>query len=861
MTPSVPRRLVAAAFAALAAFAASPAVTFAVVLQPINNPVADARAALAAGDFAAMNSALGPHLDNAPLNDPAYDDARVLRAFARLGLAVTDGLPAFLRGKLGANVARLDAGSGDLALRFPRPAFYLGKHRVMVNENDVWVEKDVPIPGFTTPGPAFYQHDPALNLYLNGGAQPSITFQNTGPAARPVSFTLSQPEGTAAFYEAALYLDGQLLGFALATPGYSTEIVVLPGFQSLAPGIPDPFDLHTSTPANFLIPGADPGGFTVQLPPGSNLTIGLVVSGGNLRFTPSERLPSTIKVFNARAGAITPPRVAATANFSDLVGFAAHVDSATFGPAIADLSAVSTELALVLSPEESGGAQAIVIAYPDVQILVAELKFLQAVRRLGTSYNFALPIKPSLFDSEFAQVVARHPALLAPLPPTSKRAADRRVARTLLEEACDHYATASDTGLWTRGAPPSGAYLFSLPEEGPDDTTLKDVTDGAIARFRALLSEAIPVDDESGAAVSLAPLFGSPALNVRGILPLSTGDGIISGSSTRFLASGLLQNFGTAAWEDLLSKNDLIDPAVPPITGPAKIQRQPAALTSVAEGDPAILTVVAESYPAPAYQWFRRLPDNSKAAIEGATGPVLRFEETSRANAGRYFVEVSNERIVPPKLTPTRVTVPSTTAVLYVTYAPELTTPPVGAVRYAGKNVTLTVGVVGEPKPKSFQWFMGETAVTPVRATPGFTFVASPSRAGSYHVVVKNSEGEIASEPVTVEVQTKPVFTEQPSAQTVAVGGSVTFTAAAAGNPAPQIKWRKDGKDIPGATGPSYTINPVTSAHRGVYTAVAFSTVQTGPGSTTVASTSSKEARLTVAKLSITSVESSQAAE
>lgn len=838
MTTSVHRRLLAAALAVLASLSAAPA-AFALVVEAINNPVMDARGALADGDFAAMKSALDPHLNNAPLNDPAYDDARVLRAVARLGIAVGDGFPAFLRGKLGANVALLDAGTGDLAIRFPRPAYFLSHHGPH------------PIPGFTTAGPAFYQHNPALNLYLNGGAQPSIAFENTGPAAYPISFTLSQPEGAELSYEAALYLDGRILGYALATPGYSTEIFVLPEFHSLEPQIPDPFDLHASTPANFLIPGANPNSFTVQLPPRSNLTIGLVVSGGNLRFTPSTPLPASIVTRNARAGAITLPRLAPTANFSDFVGFAASADSATLAPAVADLSAVSTDLALVLSPEESGAARDTVIAYPDVQILLAELKFLRAIRRLSTSYNFSLAIQPSLFDSEFAQVVARHPALLAPLPPTAARAADRRAARALFEEACDHYATASDAGIFTREAPSSGAYLFSVAEEDPETAAnLKDATDGSVDFFRTLLSEAVPIDEEDGnATVSLAPLFGSPALNVRGILPLSKGDGIISGSSTRFLASGLLQHFGTAAWEELLAKNDLLDLTSPPITGPAKIQRQPAALTQVAEGDPASLSVVAESYPAPTYQWFRRGADNSKTPVEGATRSVLHFEETSRAHAGRYFVEVTNERIIPPKLTPTPVTVPSTTAVLYVTYAPEIITPPVGSVRYAGKNVTLTVGVIGEPKPKSFQWFMGETPVTPVRATPAYTFVASAARAGDYHVVVKNSEGEITSAPVTVEVQTKPVFTTQPSPQTVAVNGSVTFTAAATGNPAPQIKWRKDGKDIPGATGPSYTIESATLAHRGVYTAVAFSTVQTGPSSTAVVSTASTGARLTVSNL------------
>jgi hypothetical protein len=837
MTPSVPRRLLGATLAAFAILAAAPTV-FAVNVQSINDPVTEARAALAAGDFSAMKSALDPHLSGAPLDDPSYDDARVLRAVARLGLVATDGFPGFVRRKLGANVAILDTATGDLAIRFPRPAYYLtrqGSH---------------PIPGFTTAGPAFFQHNPALNLYLNGGAQPSIAFENTGPAIHPITFTLSQPEGAEPLYEAALYLDGQLLGFALATPGYPTEVFVLPVFNSLAPHIPDPFDLDASTPANFLIPGSQPGSFTVKLPPKSNLTIGLVVSGGNLRFTPSAPLPASIVTRNARAGAITPPRIADTANFSDLVGFAANADSATLSPAVADLSAVSPGVSLVLSPEETGSARDTVIAYPDVQLLLAELKFLQAIRRLTTSYNFGLPIKPSFFNSEFSRLIARHPALLTPLPPTAARAADRRTARTLLEEACDHYTTASDSGLFTREVPSSGTYLFSLAEEAPEAATdIKDATDGSVGLFRTLLSESVPVEDEGDATVSLSPLFGSPAVNVRGIIPLATDDGFVSGSSTRFLASGFFRHFGTAAWEELLAKNDLLDLTVPPVTGPAKIQRQPAALTQVSEGDPASLSVVAESFPAPAYQWFRRLPDNSKSPIAGATRSVLKFEEASRTDSGRYFVEVTNERIVPPKITPTRVTVTSTTAVLRVTYAPEIATPPVGAVRYETKNVTLTVGAIGEPKPRSFQWFKDGAPITGERATPTYTFVASPARAGAYRVVVKNSEGEITSAPVTVEVQTKPIFTTHPSAQSVAVNGSATFTAVATGNPAPQIKWRKDGKDLSDATGPTLTIDQASLADRGVYTAVAFSTVQTGPSATAVVSTVSTGARLTVSNL------------
>ena len=50
----------------------------------------------------------------------------------------------------------------------------------------------------------------------------------------------------------------------------------------------------------------------------------------------------------------------------------------------------------------------------------------------------------------------------------------------------------------------------------------------------------------------------------------------------------------------------------------------------------------------------------------------------------------------------------------------------------------------------------------------------------------------------------------------------------------------------PGKTGPGLLIAQSTLADRGVYTAVAFSTVQTGPASTAVSSTVSTGARLVV---------------
>jgi hypothetical protein len=55
----------------------------------------------------------------------------------------------------------------------------------------------------------------------------------------------------------------------------------------------------------------------------------------------------------------------------------------------------------------------------------------------------------------------------------------------------------------------------------------------------------------------------------------------------------------------------------------------------------------------------------------------------------------------------------------------------------------------------------------------------------------------------------------QPSSLTVAEFGSATFTATAAGNPAPALQWLRNGISIPGATNSAYTLSPVSLTNNG----------------------------------------------
>ncbi|MDP3198035.1 LamG-like jellyroll fold domain-containing protein, partial [Tabrizicola sp.] len=66
-----------------------------------------------------------------------------------------------------------------------------------------------------------------------------------------------------------------------------------------------------------------------------------------------------------------------------------------------------------------------------------------------------------------------------------------------------------------------------------------------------------------------------------------------------------------------------------------------------------------------------------------------------------------------------------------------------------------------------------------------------------------------------------PQITTQPASQTVNVGASVTFTAAASGSPAPTFQWRKNGTNLAGATNAALTLPAVTAADAASYTLVA----------------------------------------
>jgi pectate lyase/pectin methylesterase-like acyl-CoA thioesterase len=158
---------------------------------------------------------------------------------------------------------------------------------------------------------------------------------------------------------------------------------------------------------------------------------------------------------------------------------------------------------------------------------------------------------------------------------------------------------------------------------------------------------------------------------------------------------------------------------------------------------------------------------------------------------------------------------------------PAITTQPVGVTTIEGNSVVLTAAASGSA-PLIFQWSKNGL---PIAGATGATLTLSNVRvadSGSYAFTATNPAGSVTSDVVTVLVNlAPPVITIHPQSQTILVGGPVEFTVAAGGSAPFAFQWRKNGAEIAGATGPSFSIPSVQLGDAGTYTVV----VSNGAGS------------------------------
>ncbi len=138
-----------------------------------------------------------------------------------------------------------------------------------------------------------------------------------------------------------------------------------------------------------------------------------------------------------------------------------------------------------------------------------------------------------------------------------------------------------------------------------------------------------------------------------------------------------------------------------------------------------------------------------------------------------------------------------------------------------GDNVAFNVTISGtSATPLSYQWYLGATPLANGPTGNGSTLAgattaslavnnAQPGDNGNYTVIISNAYGSATNSPaavLTISTGCVAPGLTGPNNTTVIQGNNATFSASASGNPVPDLQWRRNGADISGQTGSSYTV-------------------------------------------------------
>jgi hypothetical protein len=239
---------------------------------------------------------------------------------------------------------------------------------------------------------------------------------------------------------------------------------------------------------------------------------------------------------------------------------------------------------------------------------------------------------------------------------------------------------------------------------------------------------------------------------------------------------------------------------------PPAITTQPlgAALTM---GQGHTMSVVATGTAPLSYQWKK-----GATALSGATNASFALTNVQLADAGDYSVVVAN---VASSVTSANATV----SVSLAPAAPTVIGQPQNVVVNLGQAATFSVSASGVPTP-TYQWQKGTTNITGA-TTASYTIAAvAAGDAGSYRVVVTNTQGTATSTAATLTVVLPPTIVTPPAAATVVVGQPATFAVTVAGTAPFTYQWRKNATVVSGATNATFTLAAVAAVDAGDYSVV-----------------------------------------
>ena len=226
---------------------------------------------------------------------------------------------------------------------------------------------------------------------------------------------------------------------------------------------------------------------------------------------------------------------------------------------------------------------------------------------------------------------------------------------------------------------------------------------------------------------------------------------------------------------------------------------------NVTAGEAATFAVAASGTGPLTYQWQKNGADISGANSSSYTTPPV-----ATADSGvSYRARVSNSSG----------TATSSAATLTVTesaVAPAITTQPASQSVALGQPAVFTVTAKGSD-PLSYQWQKNGVDINGANSSTYTTPPTTAADSGStYHAVVSNKAGKATSHGASLTVnEVAPSITTQPTSEMVTAGQTATFSVAADGTAPLSYQWQKNGKNIGGATSPTYITPKTTTSDSG----------------------------------------------
>ncbi len=155
---------------------------------------------------------------------------------------------------------------------------------------------------------------------------------------------------------------------------------------------------------------------------------------------------------------------------------------------------------------------------------------------------------------------------------------------------------------------------------------------------------------------------------------------------------------------------------------------------------------------------------------------------------------------------------------------PVITQSPATANVFLNANVLLQAAATGTG-PIAWQWRYNGAEISGATNASFFLEAVRAEEAGVYDAFAYNAGGSVFTAPAQLTI-VQPVFLllAPPTFYQTNAGSNVTFTVSAGGTQPYAYQWRFNGADIPGATGPSFTMTNLTLNHAGYYAVVVTNT-------------------------------------